>query len=125
MNAQKLKDTARALVAGDKGLLAMDECRDGLGRWRFRLPAPSSNRPWRFGKAGKPTCWRHSKLCIIEPTATGLPAVANTMPRWKGHKHDNKYPPTHETCAKAGATVSAVLTVGSSLDGQGIPCWNS
>jgi len=25
MNAQKLLDTARALVAGDKGLLAMDE----------------------------------------------------------------------------------------------------
>ena len=25
MNAQELRDTARALVAGDKGLLAMDE----------------------------------------------------------------------------------------------------
>ena len=54
-----------------------------LGRWRFRLPAPSSNRPWRFGKARRPTCWRHSKLCIIEPGAIGPRAVANTMPRWK------------------------------------------
>jgi hypothetical protein len=101
MNAQKLKDTARALVAGDKGLLAMDECRDGLGRWRFRLPAPSSNRLWRFGKARKPTCRRHSKLCIIEPGATGRRAVANTMPPWKRHEHDNKYPATHETCGIA------------------------
>ena len=35
----------------------------------------------------RPTCRRHSKLCIIEPGATGLRAVANTMPRWKGHEH--------------------------------------
>jgi fructose-bisphosphate aldolase class I len=35
---------------------------------------------WR---ARRPTCWRHSKLCIIEPGATGLRAAANTMPRWK------------------------------------------
>ena len=82
MNAQELIDTARTLVAGDKGLLAMDECRDGLGRWRFRLPAPSSNRRWRFGEASRPTCRRHSKLSIIEPSATGLRAVANTTPRW-------------------------------------------
>jgi fructose-bisphosphate aldolase class I len=27
---------------------------------------------------------------FIEPGATGLRAVANTMPRWKGHEHDNK-----------------------------------
>jgi hypothetical protein len=26
---------------------------------------------------------RRSKLCIIEPGATGLHAVANTRPRWK------------------------------------------
>ena len=83
MNAQKLKDTARALVAGDKGLLAMDECRDGLGRWRFRLPAPSSNRLWRFGTASRRTCRRHSKRSIIEPSATGLRAGANTTPRWR------------------------------------------
>jgi len=57
MNTHNLIDTARTLIAGDKGLLAMDE--------------------------SNPTCWRHSKLCIIEPGATGLRAVANTMPRWK------------------------------------------
>lgn len=28
-------------------------------------------------------------------------AVANTMPRWNGHQHDNKYPATHETCGIA------------------------
>jgi fructose-bisphosphate aldolase class 1 len=32
MNAQMLIDTARTLVAGDKGLLAMDESRHCLGR---------------------------------------------------------------------------------------------
>ena len=32
---------------------------DCLGRWRFHLPAPSSNRLWRFGKARKAMCWRH------------------------------------------------------------------
>jgi hypothetical protein len=31
----------------------------------------------------RPTCRRHSKLCIIEPVATGLRAVANTMQPWK------------------------------------------
>ena len=40
---------------------------------------------------------RHSKLYLIEPGATGLRAVANTLPRLKGHEHDNKYPATHET----------------------------
>ena len=64
--------------------------RDSLGRWRFRSPAPFSSRHWRFGKARRPMCWRHRKLCIIEPGATGLRAVANTMPRWKGHEHDKK-----------------------------------
>jgi fructose-bisphosphate aldolase class I len=48
MNAQKLLDTARALVAGDKDLLAMDEsnptCNQQFARWGFprrrRLGAP-------------------------------------------------------------------------------------
>src|ERR1035437_2302526 len=63
-----------------------DSRRDCLGRWRFRLRAPSSNRLWRFGKATRRTRQRHSKLCIIEPGATGLRGVANTRPRWKGHE---------------------------------------
>src|ERR1035437_8974917 len=67
-----------------------DSSRERLGRWRFRLPAPSSNRLWRFGKARRPTFWRHSKLWFIEPDATGLRAVANTMPRWKGHELDKR-----------------------------------
>jgi len=35
-------------------------------------------------------CWRHRKLCIIAPSATKLRAVANTMPRWKGHEQGSK-----------------------------------
>ena len=31
----------------------------------------------------RPMCQRRSRLCFIEPGATGLRAVANTMPRWK------------------------------------------
>ena len=45
-----------------------------------------------------PTCWRHSKLCIIAPGATGLRDVGNTLPRWKLHEHDNKYLATNDTC---------------------------
>src|ERR1017187_8423975 len=56
----------------------LDSSRDGPGRWRF-------------GKARRPTCWRHSKPCFIAQVATGPRAVANTMPRWKGPEHDNKY----------------------------------
>jgi hypothetical protein len=44
---------------------------------------PSGNRLWRFGEARRATFWRHSKLCIIEPAAIGLRAVASTMPRWR------------------------------------------
>src|ERR1035438_1779595 len=68
-----------------------DSSRDCPGRWRFRLPAPSSNRLWRFGKARRLTCWRPSKLWFIEPGATGRRAVANIMPRWKGHEHENQF----------------------------------
>ena len=35
--------------------------------------------------------------CIIEPSATGLRAVANTMPRWKRHA-TACIPATHENC---------------------------
>src|ERR1035437_4591249 len=87
----------------------LDSSRDGLGRWRFRLPAPSSNRLWRFGKARRPTCWRHSKLWFIEPGATGLRAVANTMPRWKEHEHDNKYPATDPDSAFRKAVSAGFL----------------
>src|SRR5208282_6114595 len=86
----------------------LDSSRDCLGRWRFRLPAPSSNRLWRFGKARRPTCCRHSKLCIIEPSVIVLRAGGSTPPRWKGPEHDNKYPVTHETrgIAKTRLTVN-------------------
>jgi hypothetical protein len=101
INAPKLVDTASTLVAGDKGLLAIDEAPDCRGRRRFRLPALPSSRLKRFGKARRRTSRRRSKLCIIEPTATGLRAGANTLPRWKAHENDNKHPVTHETCGMA------------------------
>jgi hypothetical protein len=49
----------------------------------------------------RPRCWRHGKLCIIELGATGLRAVANTMPLWKGHERGTRYPATHDTCGMA------------------------
>src|ERR1035437_3863227 len=64
----------------------IDSNRGRLGTWHFRLPAPSSSRPWRSGKGRGPTCQRHSKLCIIEPGAIGLRGVANTRLRWKEHE---------------------------------------
>jgi len=48
MNAQKLIDTAKMMVAGDKGLLAIDEsnptCNKRFAKWGFP-------RPWRPGRA--------------------------------------------------------------------------
>ena len=42
MNAQELIDTAKTLVAGDKGLLAMDEsnptCNKRFAKWGFPRP---------------------------------------------------------------------------------------
>jgi hypothetical protein len=78
-----------------------DSSRDYLGRCRFHSPAPSGNRLWRFGEARRATFWRHSKLCIIEPAAIGLRAVANTMPRWRGHEDHNKDFQTHAICGIA------------------------
>ena len=62
--------------------------RTRLGPWRFHLPAPSSSRRWRFGKATRPTCRQRSKLSFIGPNVIGRHAVANTVPRWnqRGHK---------------------------------------
>ena len=42
MNAQKLIDTARALVAGDKGLLAMDESNPTCNKRFARLGIPQT-----------------------------------------------------------------------------------
>jgi hypothetical protein len=61
------------------------------GRWPFHLRVPFSNRPWRFGKVKKPMYRRRSKLYFIEPGATGLHGMANILPRWKEHEHDNHF----------------------------------
>ena len=47
MNAQKLTDTARALVAGDKGLLAMDESNPTCNRRFARLGIPQTEEARR------------------------------------------------------------------------------
>ena len=46
MNAQQLRDTAAALVAGDKGLLAMDESNPTCGEYNAAVEAtPQVARP--------------------------------------------------------------------------------
>ena len=44
MNAQNLMDTARALVAGDKGLLAMDESNPTCNKRFAELGIPQIGR---------------------------------------------------------------------------------
>jgi hypothetical protein len=73
MKAIELIDTAKTLIAGNKGLLAMDES------------DPTCNK--QFAELG-PTCWGDSKLCIIESGASGRRAAVNTTPRWKRNGQD-------------------------------------
>ena len=47
MNAQKLIDTAKALVAGDKGLLAMDESNPTCDKRFARLGIPQTEETRR------------------------------------------------------------------------------
>jgi len=47
MNAQKLIDTARTLVAGDKGLLAMDESNPTCNKRFARLGIPQTEEAQR------------------------------------------------------------------------------
>ena len=47
MNAQELIDTARALVAGDKGLLAMDESNPTCNKRFARLGIPQTEEARR------------------------------------------------------------------------------
>ena len=60
MNAQELIDTARALVAGDKGLLAMDESNPTCNKRFTRLEIPQTDEArracWEAPLSGAP--WR-------------------------------------------------------------------
>jgi len=59
------------------------------GRWLFIRSSDPAPGPGDLG-GEEATDWRRSKLCIIGPSATGLRAAANTVPRWKrliGTKH--------------------------------------
>src|ERR1035441_9690204 len=82
-----------------------DSSRDCLGRWRFRLLAPSSSRLWRFGWAKKPMSKQRSKLCFIAPDATALRAVANTLPKWNKHRQ-KKIMETKTTSSNLGVVAS-------------------
>ena len=63
MNAQELIDTARALVANAKGLLAMDE-RNPTGNKRFaRLGVPQTQEGWRAYLELPPGCARWRIQC--------------------------------------------------------------
>jgi hypothetical protein len=60
MNAQKLIDTARALVAGDKGLLAMDKGNPTCNKRFARLGIPQTEEVRRAYRELQPGCapWR-------------------------------------------------------------------
>jgi len=47
MNTHDLIDTARTLVAGDKGLLAMDEGNPACNERSARLGIPQTEEAWR------------------------------------------------------------------------------
>jgi fructose-bisphosphate aldolase class I len=60
MNAQELIDTARTLVAGDKGLLAMDERNPTCNKPFARLGIPQTEEARRAYRELQPDCapWR-------------------------------------------------------------------
>ena len=76
--------------------------RDRRGLWRFRSPAPSSSRPWRYGRASRQMLRRPKRLSFIEPAATGLRAAASTAPRWKREPDDRH--PQREGAQRHGAS---------------------
>src|SRR5664279_3540074 len=67
-----------------------DLSRDYHGRWRFSLPAPSSNRLWRSGMEKRPMCQQRNRLCIIGQVATWLLDRVNTMPEYRRNEHESK-----------------------------------
>ena len=90
-------DTGAKDMAGHRGekiTEGLDGLRERLeeysGRWRFRSPAPFSNRRWRSGAARRLTCRRRSKLSITEPPAIAPLGVANTLSRRKAREHRAK-----------------------------------
>jgi len=64
MNAQELIDTARTLVAGDKGLLAMDE-RNPTCNKRFARHCQLVEPLVRFPRSV--TCSLHEHTAIFQP----------------------------------------------------------
>jgi YHS domain-containing protein len=68
-------------------------------------PEVQQDHPGNCPKCGMTSsCRRHSELCFIGQDATGLHAVANTLPRWKEHEHDSK-----KTCHGSNTAVSASI----------------
>jgi hypothetical protein len=90
------------LSGGQPGELASARLNANNVRFKSRLPWPLSFSFARvIRQTRRATFWRHRKPCIIEPAAIGLRAMAITMPRWRGHEHDNKDFQTHAICGIA------------------------
>ena len=66
MNAQELIDTARTLVAGDKGLLAMDESNPTCNKRLARLGIPQTEEARRAYREVPPAALRSKYNAAME-----------------------------------------------------------
>ena len=97
------------LSGGQSGELASARLNAMNVRFKSRLPwavafsfARAIQQPaleiWRGEEAHVSAAQR---ALYHRAAATGRRAAANTLPRWKTHKHHNTYPATLETCGRA------------------------
>ena len=90
MNTEALIDTARALVADDKGLLAMDESNPTCNKRFAKLGIPQTaetRRAYREMIATTPDLGE----CFTGPNATAPRGAANTRTRWKKRLFDTRF----------------------------------
>jgi fructose-bisphosphate aldolase class I len=76
MTAQSLTDTARALVAGSKGLLAMDESNITSNARLAALGIPQTEEARRT----------YRDWLVSTPGLSECISAVNAGPRWKGHE---------------------------------------
>ena len=79
MNAHKLIDTATTLVAGDKGLLAMDESNSTCNKRFAKLGIPQTVEARRA----------YRELIVTTP---GLAEPAHVQPRRRGQRRCSRTP---------------------------------
>ena len=95
MNAQELIDTARTLVAGDKGLLAMDESNPTCNKRFAKLEIPQTEEARRADQSAKgsaSTEWRtvmRKKFIVGNWKMYTIAAEASALGQggrgWRGH----------------------------------------